>query len=333
MSSATRRRLTWTGYFDLVLVGVYISAIGPGLPSIAARAQMPLAQAGTVLTAIFAGGLVISPLAGRAMDRLGRRPLLIFGCLVHAAGCLGLSFAGSWLQALGSGVLMGVGDGTLVVGYHVLLAELYPDESGAALNRLNVFFGLGALIGPAIAAASLSAAGDIRYALWFVAAGQALAVLVLLSLEPPVRSLSHGHTARSGLRHALARPLFWWLAVLIALYVALEAGLGNWAYTYLHGGGIGETAASILTSGYWLALTLGRALSPAALKRLREPALLAAVCVAALALAAALLAGAGWREGGALWIVLLGLVFGPVSPLAFAVAAKQFRHDVGTVSG
>jgi len=333
MSPGTRRRQTWTGYFDLVLVGVYISAIGPGLPSIAARAQMPLAQAGTVLTAIFAGGLVMSPLAGRAMDRLGRRPLLVFGCLIHGAGCLGLAFSRSWMEVLGSGVLMGIGDSTLVVGYHVLLAELYPNESGAALNRLNVFFGLGALIGPACAAASLSAAGDIRYALWLVAAGQALAVMALLSVEPPARGRPHGHAGRTGRRHALTRPLFWWLALLIALYVALEVGLGNWAYTYLRGGGIGETAASILTSGYWLALTLGRALSPAALKRLREPVLLAVVCVAALALAAVLLAGAGWREGGALWIALLGLVFGPVWPLAFAVAAREFTDEAGTVSG
>ncbi|HLZ70440.1 MAG TPA: MFS transporter [Dehalococcoidia bacterium] len=326
------RRLTWAGYFGFVLIGAYISAIGPGLPSIAARAQMPLAQAGTVLTAIFAGGLVMSPVAGRAMDRLGRRPLLIFGCAVHAGGCLGLSLARSWPQVLASGVLMGVGDSVLVVGYHVLLAELYPHEGGAALNRLNVFFGVGALLGPALAAASLGLLGDIRYVLWLVSASQIGAIAVLLSLRVPGRAAPpavHG----GGLGGALRRPLFWWLALLITLYVALEVGLGNWTFTYLHRGGVGDTAASIVTSGYWLGLMLGRALSPAVLKRLREPALLAAVSLASLALSALLFAGAGWRSGGAVEIMLLGLAFGPVWPLAFAVATREFAAQAGAVSG
>ncbi len=327
------RRLTWAGYFDFVLVGVYISAIGPGLPSIAARAHLPLAQAGTVLTAIFGGGLVMSPIAGRAMDRLGRRPLLIFGCAVHAAGCMLLPLAGSWSQVLAGGVLLGIGDSTSVVGYHVLLAELYPRESGAALNRLNVFFGVGALLGPALAAVSLSVAGDIRYALWLVAAGDVVTAAILCSVRAPGRASVQTEQAAGGLSGAARRPLFWWLALLIALYVALEAGLGNWTYTYLHGGGVGETAASILTSGYWLCLTLGRALSPTALKRLREPALLTAVAVAALALSVLLFAGAGWRSGGAVWILLLGVAFGPVWPLAFAVAAGEFTAEAGAVSG
>lgn len=336
MFASQRRRLTWAGYLSLVLDGVYLSAIGPGLPSIARRSHLPLAQAGTVLTAIFIGGLVTSPLAGRAMDRLGRRPLLIFGCAGHAAGCIGLAFAANWPQALASGALMGVGDSTLVVGYHVLFAELYPDESGAALNRLNVYFGIGALLGPALAAASLHAAGDIRYALWFVAAGQTLALAVLLATRlPAAQTVAHGRGLSGSLR-ALRRPLFCWLALLLALYVSLEIGVGNWMYTYLRGNGgagLGEVAASILTSGYWLCLTLSRAVSPAVLRRLREPELLAVASVAALGLATLLLAGAGLRGGGAICILLLGLAFGPVWPLAFAVAAREFRDEAGAVSG
>src|SRR5690242_15489897 len=139
---------------------------------------MPLDQAGTLLTALFAGGLVTSAGAGRAMDRFGRQPLLVAGSLTNGLGALLLSLAGSWAAVLGAGVLLGVGDTMLVVGSHVLFADLYPTASGAALNRLNVCFGLGALAGPALAGLSLIAAGDIRYALWLVAVGPAVAALL-----------------------------------------------------------------------------------------------------------------------------------------------------------
>jgi fucose permease len=65
----------------------------------------------------------------------------------------------------------------------------------------------------------------------------------------------------------------------------------------------------------------------------REPALLAMVSVATAILAAGLVTGAGWRSGSVPWILLLGIAFGPVWPLAFAVATHEFAVEAGAVSG
>jgi fucose permease len=327
------RRLSWTGYYTLTLVGIYIAAIGPGLPSIARHAGIPLDQAGTLLTALFAGGLVTSIGAGRATDRFGRRPLLVAGCLVNGLGALLLSLAGSWAAVLFAGLLLGIGDSTLVVGSHVLFADLHPGASGAALNRLNVFFGVGALVGPALAGLSLLLAGDIRFAFWLVAVGQAGAAVSFLRSRFPA-PIASDEEAPLGVRQLVRRPLLWWLALLIFVYVGLEIGLGNWNYTYLRSaGGIGVGAASLLSSGFWLMLTLGRALSPLALRRLSEPGYLFAACCAAAVLALLLVGVAQSRPAGAVCILLLGLVFGPIWPVTFAVGTSEYSQGAGAATG
>ncbi len=304
------------------------------MPGIAARSGVSLALAGTLLTALFAGGLIAAVGAGRAMDRFGRQPLLVLGSLANGLGCLSLAFALNWPQALSAAALMGIGDATLVVGYHVLFADLYPQSSGSALNRLNVLFGVGALVGPALAGISILISGDIRYVLVFVALAQAAGALVLVrSAFPALRADPHG-AAELGLRQLVRLPLLWLLALLLFLYVALEAGLGGWTYTYLHQDhGFGVVVASLLTSGYWVGLTLGRLFSPLALRRTSNLGLLAVVTGGTALASILLVACAGWRPGAAVCIILVGLGFGPVWPLVLAVSADVYRHGAGAASG
>lgn len=334
MANISARRLTWLGYYALTLVGIYSAALGPGLPSIAAQAHVALAQAGSLFSALFAGGLLTSILAGRAMDRFGRRPILLAGMLVNGLGCLALSFAGSWLQMLGAGLLLGIGDSIIVVGSHVLFADLFSGATGAALNRLNVFFGIGALAGPTLAGLVLVASGQIHLVLWLVAAAQALAALLLARAPLPPKLAASHEGGVLGLRALVRLPLLWALALLLFFYVGLEVGLGNWSFTYLHQtGGFSVVVASLAVSGYWLALTLGRALSPFALRRIPDPQFLLVATLCATVTALLLLVFAGWRDAGAVCILFVGLSFGPIWPMAFAVASDAYPQSAGSISG
>ncbi|MHB8578113.1 MAG: MFS transporter [Dehalococcoidia bacterium] len=334
MPAIPQRRLIWTGYLGFALIGVYVTAIGPGLPGLAARTHIPLSQAGTLLTALFAGGLITSAAAGHAMDRYGRKPLLIAGSLVNALGCLLLPLARSWPEALVCGVLLGIGDSILVVGWQVVFVDLHPEASGAALSRLNVYFGLGALLGPALAAASIWVVGDFRYALWCAAAGQCLTALITLRSLDERRLSKAGAAVDQGFRQVLRLPLLQVLFALLALYVALEAGLGAWTYSYLHAMQTYSVGfSSAVASGYWLALTAGRALSPFALRRLDDRALLVWSCGFA-ALGGLLLTIAADRAAVAAPLILLeGLAFGPIWPMTLAVATTARPRAAGAVSG
>ena len=331
MSDTPARHTVWTGYASLFVIGVYISALGPGLPEIAARTHQPLAQAGTLFTALFCGGLVTSALAGRLMDRIGRRPVYVTGILANGAGLAALALATTWPEALAAAFFVGFGDAIVGVGSHVLFSDLYPRSVGAALNRLNVFFGVGALSGPALAGLTILALGDVRATLFGVAALQGLIALSLLRAPVPAHS-AHGDDV-AGWRTLLPQPLLWLLGGIIFVYVGLEIGLGDWAYSYLRGGGFGVAAASISTSGYWLMLALGRALCPFLLRRHSDLVVLRLATGGAAAAALLLVAVAIARPAGLPFVLLLGLCFGPIWPLTFAVGASAFIRGFGAVSG
>jgi fucose permease len=126
----------------------------------------------------------------------------------------------------------------------------------------------------------------------------------------------------------------WLLAVLLLVYVGVEIGLGGWAFTYARdAAGLSGAAAALLSSAYWAALTAGRLLSPLVLRRLTPAGLL--VAAPALSAAGTLALVLGGTEPAVLvpGLLLTGLGFGPVWPVAFAIAARSFAGQSGAATG
>ncbi|MEV6830603.1 MFS transporter [Amycolatopsis sp. NPDC051102] len=88
---------------------------------------MPLAVAGTAVTLGAVGGLVIPPLAGRLVDRVGPRAVVVGAQLLQAAG------AGAYLVADGAGpvmaaaVLLSAGQQLFYSSLFVLIADVAGD--------------------------------------------------------------------------------------------------------------------------------------------------------------------------------------------------------------
>src|SRR5262245_9768551 len=154
-------------------LGLLTAAIGPALPDLAARSGSGLAAVGAVITALFLGALVSLLVAGPLNDRLGQRPVLLAGVVLLALGTLGLAASHELSLMLACAVVAGLGHGAIDVSTNVLIAEVFATRSAAALNLLNVFFGLGAVAGPAVAGLTLRLWGTALPALW-LGAGLAL---------------------------------------------------------------------------------------------------------------------------------------------------------------
>src|SRR5262249_10233685 len=141
-------------------IGVYTALLGPALPELAARSGVPLGNAGAFFTGLFGAAMLSTVVTGRALDRFGRRWPLVVGLALNGAALALLPLAGSPLAFYALAVLLGLGDGAVVVSVHVLVAEISPDAEAAALNLLNVLFGVGAVLGPALAALVRTLNGD-----------------------------------------------------------------------------------------------------------------------------------------------------------------------------
>ena len=286
-----------------LLIGALLAIYGPILGQLARRFDVGLPTAGIVVSAHFCGAFVGAVAAMAVIERVPARLAMTASLGLLALGCAGVAAAPSWAVLLAAVLVVGLGFGGLDLGFNQLLT--HSGRSPARLNLLNAQFGIGAVAGPLLVAAT----GEGSWRGLYAAAAVVAVVLALglrgLSgrLRAPVAD--DGRTRRSGWS-----PLVAMFVAGFVLYVGAEVSVGGWMPTHLGQLGYGSAAAAALTSGFWCALAVGRLLvAPVATRAPARVIVLAAISAASLMLLLALvtpLAPVGY--------LLAGLAFAPVFP-------------------
>ena len=321
-------------YATFVLVG--IGAGGSGVLLLAQMNDYGVDRTTIGITFFtLSAGYVLAGLAnGALIDRFGIRIALVTGGGTFVLSGLVLAARPQFLAFVLVQLVTGFGIGVLESALNVYLAGL----SGATtrLNRLHAFFGVGALIGPVLAA-RIVAVSSWRV-VWLVMALACVPLIAGFLVAFPGRRRAEaaetvepsesGDPAAGGLlRAALREPGVLLGAAMLAVYVGLEMGVGNWGFSYLvQSRGLSASLAGYTVSGYWLGLTLGRFLiSPVAAKTGVTTAGMMYGCLAGVAAATTLawLSPTAAVTGAAL--VLLGFFLGPVFPTTMAVAPRLTR--------
>jgi MFS family permease len=140
---------------------------------------------------VLASGALTAPVAGRAMDRVGRVPVLAVGFVIGAAGGV-LAAIGCAADVpalvLAGFVLVGVASGTALLA-RTAAGDMYPPERrahGIALVLFGAVFG--AILGPAVFSPLLHGKhldGDALAPLWLAGSGFMLVALVLVLMVRP----------------------------------------------------------------------------------------------------------------------------------------------------
>ena len=160
--------------------------------------------AAVFLGAYYVGAAAGARVAGRAMDRLGRRPGLAGGYVLLAASGLvafAATGAGSFGWLLVGAVILGCGSGAALLGRGALADMHPPDQRGRAVGRLVVMGTIGAVGGPPLGGAVHELAdrlgvGSPLAAPWLLVTLLAGVGLVLvLALRPDPRELAVGPAA------------------------------------------------------------------------------------------------------------------------------------------
>ncbi len=124
----------------------------------------PEAAFGLLLTASTLGMLAAGAASGPVSDRLGRRPMVIAGGVLIAAGVALLLFAPEWPGPLVAQIIFGIGHGVYSTSNLALVAEVLPDgaRNGRDLGLMNVAVAASQALGPLLGIAVASTGGDLR---------------------------------------------------------------------------------------------------------------------------------------------------------------------------
>jgi fucose permease len=133
-----------------------------------------------------------------------------------------------------------------------------------------------------------------------------------------------GSPARRLLAAALRDPGVLCGTAMLAVYVGLEIGVGNWGFSYLvQARGLTGTLAGSGVSGYWLGLTAGRFLiNPIATRAGLTTVRMMYVCLVGIIAAATLAWLAPTATTSSAALVLLGFFLGPVFPTTMAITPR-----------
>ncbi len=333
MRATPTGRLQATAFAGMFLYGIAAALLGAILPLLSERLEIGLARVGTLFLVLNASMLASSFPLGSLQDRHGMKLQLVAGPLVVGAALLAVAGAGSYAHLLPAVALLGVGGTAINSASNTLVADLFldPAAKSAALNRVGLFFGIGALLMPFLIGLLLRRASLAA----ILAVGTGLCVLVAAAnagpAYPPAKhagGLSLTESARF-----VRDPLVLWLGFLLFFQSGNEFILGGYTTTLLTSElGMDVRGASYALSGFWGAMMLARGW----LGRGR-PSLPAGRVVllgaGASAVLAVLLATASRPLPAVAALVALGATVAGIFPAVLGVAAARFPAHSGSVFG
>ncbi len=248
--------LIFAAILAIFVYGMIAAMLGTILPDLSDRFHLTPAQNGAIAFAQALGLMVASVGVGPLLDTEGDKAGLILGlaCIVVALAALPRS--SSFVHLVILLFLLGVGGGIVVTGANALVSAVTPQHRATALNLLNLFFGLGGLATPFIAA-NLFRRNWVR--LCSTVALLTVATLVVQCFTRVPAPSGGARFVPADAVSVLARPSLFLLGLFLFLYVSCEVGVWNWLPRHLIAQGIPESRAlNILSLGFALGLLVGR---------------------------------------------------------------------------
>ncbi|NLJ25815.1 MAG: MFS transporter [Firmicutes bacterium] len=331
-----RESLTWTANLSLVLIGLIGNIIGPVMPSVIGEYGISLATAGMVFTAQGLGRIVAVFSTSSWSDRVGRKPVMRLGGILTVIGAIGYGISPIWFGNILSAVVLGAGSGMLDGASNALVSDLYTEKRGLALNRLHVFFGLGSLIGPLVAAFFLGIGNSWRLLFLVIAAMAGAHVVFSSSQSYPEVSIGKGNNqdhVTQARKTLLTSPEFWLLSGIMFTYSGMGGTIVGWVNTYLSDKlTVTVLLASVVLALYNVGLTVGRLIWGGVSERVGYPRTLLICALGGLVfVTSAVLGRQLWWIAISFW--LTGFFLAGLFPTAVAHGTGLFSQLTGTVSG
>ena len=149
---ANRRRLLHAGLFGMAAMTTREGRMVL-LPLVGVALDLRPATIGILVAAGYSADLILFPLSGYVMDRLGRLAAIVPAYALLALGLLSLLVVDSATGVLLSGLVMGLGNGLSAGSLFTLSSDLAPEEGTASfLSAVALLTDGGRVLGPLVVA-------------------------------------------------------------------------------------------------------------------------------------------------------------------------------------
>ncbi|UNI16615.1 hypothetical protein JDV02_003039 [Purpureocillium takamizusanense] len=257
-------------FWCFLVMGANDSAYGPLIPYLEKYYDLTYIVVSLVFLSPFIGYVASALLNNTLHHKFGQRGVALICASSHLAAYAVIAAHPPYIVLVFAFILAGFGNGVADAAWNAWVGNLA--NSSELLGFLHALYGVGGVVSPLVATTLITKANLPWYTFYYIMIGLAgieLAVLASAFWD------SNGATYRSVYQESeadsnskLIEALFqkpasrvcWVAAVFLLCYVGAEVALGGWIVTFMLRVRHGEDFASGMSAvGFWLGITLGRA--------------------------------------------------------------------------
>lgn len=281
VEARTHRNLAVVKALTFVMFAMFAmttDSVGIIIPEVIKTFRLSLTAAGTFQYATMTGIALAGLFLGQLADRFGRRPTILLGLTLFAVACFLFAVGDRFLFFAALMALSGAAIGIFKTGALALIGDISEStaQHTSIMNTVEGFFGVGAIIGPAILTRLI--AGGFSWKWLYVIAGCVCVVLIALAsmVRYPAPTMASSGSGFTGTGRAIRNQFVLAFSAGAFLYVGVEAAVYVWMPTLLANyTGSATLLATYSISIFFLLRAAGRFLGAWMLTRVPWQAVLA----------------------------------------------------------
>lgn len=279
-------RLLILGSLAYLMVGIAQLVVGTVMEPMVHAYGVGYGDGGQLVMHQFLGGMAGVLGAPWLIRKIGKKRMLLSAIALIVVIQIGYSLTPAWPVMLVLAPITGIGFGMTEATVASFVIAAAAGNANRAMSRIEVFFGIGALLMP-FAGSLLISAGLWKMSFLAVAVMAAITWAAWLLLWPKILDKSSGSDAQGGdLPHAPAAGLSGKARLTLAVCILFFLVYVGFEMSFIHylpsmmvqNNGLPESTASLSISLYWLAMTVGRLAAGPAADRFGGASYLIAMC-------------------------------------------------------
>lgn len=325
-----RKISTWLCFAVLLFYAAVLTSISPLLAEISKTYNLSMAESGFLFTVNFVGFSVFILFGGIASDYWGKKAILGISLVTVAVALAMFPLASNFIIACLAMFFIGGCNGVIESIANALIVDLNPEKSGLYVNLAQIFFGIGALIGPIVIGMALEAGVSWQtcyyvLSILFVIISVVFYANKLPALPPPDK------VSLKFLGTLVTDKKFLLICLCMFLYTGAEVGAWGWMSTFMQNEfKFSVSQSSVAVGVFWTAIVVGRFLCTIVNMRIKTRIII--IVLAFFSVIVSIFTGLAQSELQ-VWLttIILGLALSGQWSLIAAYGSDIYRKSSGTI--